>query len=428
MLATETDPSALAGLEIVDIHGERIGRVRQVYPDGEGIGWVGVRGNLFGTEEALVPLDGAVLEDEVIGVLVARSRFQSAPRRRPDAQLSEEEVDHLRAYWAEPVPAPAVPAAADLTDSGAADPDSDGVMTASEERLVATTSRVARMRVRLRKVVITEERTITVPVRREEYRLIREAIPDAVAVPGAVVEPAEQEVVLYEDRIVVTTEVVPVERVRLIKEEVVEQRTVSGTVRQERIEVDDDPAVAAVAELVAETRAPAPAAPPADPMQGRAAAAVPPVSVLAVPVTTAEVEAVFAMPAFVAAEPRAQPVAAAVADRAETTADEADVPADTVEPPEAARSASIQEADPQLDLDLDPAESGDFADPTTPAGDGSAGQSTEAEPASVPIPAASAMATKRSTSSRSPRKPGSTPARSSTSAAATAPPSTGARD
>lgn len=275
MLATDTDPSALAGLEIVDLRGERIGRVRQVYPGVDGLGWVGVRGNLFGTEEALVPLDGAVLEDDVIGVAVSRGRFQSAPRRRPDATLGDEEQEELRRFWAEPPAdehaeeAPAAAASIEYDASGLAAAEESGtddhlVVTASEERLVATTERVPRTRVRLRKVVVTEERTLTVPVRREEYRLVREPIADGVAVPGGSIESTEQEVVLYEERVIVTTEVVPVERVRLLKEDVVEERRVTGTVRRERIEVqgDSDPATTA-APTGSEPEPPQPLAAPA---------------------------------------------------------------------------------------------------------------------------------------------------------------------
>lgn len=228
MLAADTDPASLAGLEVVDRAGERIGRVRQVYQERGEAGWVGVRGNLFGTEEALVPLDGAVLGEDVIAVPVARSRFQSAPRRRPDETLDDAERAVLRSFWAE-AEADAPPPAEEA-----------GVLTAFHERLHVETQRVPRSRVRLRKVVVTEQRTLTVPVRREEYRLIREAITDAEPVVGGAIGAAEQEVVLYEERVVVTTEVVPVERVRLVKEEVVDTRQVTGTVRLERIELEDD--------------------------------------------------------------------------------------------------------------------------------------------------------------------------------------------
>jgi uncharacterized protein (TIGR02271 family) len=321
VLAADTAPSSLAGIDVVDRRGERLGRVRQVYREGTELGWVGVRGNLFGTEEVLVPLDGAVLQDDVIGVPVTRDRFQAAPRRRPDAPLDDDERERLRAFWTHAAPDDAVlveqpatrpPAAADEGEGEEA-----GIMTAFEERLHVETERVPRSRVRLTKVVITEQRTVSVPIRHEEYRLIREPITDADPVADGVIGPDEQELVLYEERVVVTTEVVPVERIRLVKDEVVETREVSGSVRRERIELADDGAAVELAPL--------------------------------------------------------EPEVVAVSDHA---------------------------------TGVDAAE----------------------EPAAAPQLAARAMATNRPTSSRSPRKPGSTPARSRVSAAADAPPSTGASD
>jgi uncharacterized protein (TIGR02271 family) len=241
VLAADTAPSSLAGVDVVDRRGERLGRVRQVYRDGAQLGWVGVRGNLFGTEEVLVPLEGAVLEDDVIGVPVTRDRFQAAPRRRPDVPLDDLERQRLRAFWTDPaVQEPAAVEQPEAEPRAAALAEEAGVMTASEERLRIETERVPRTRVRLKKVVVTEQRTVSVPVRHEEYRLIREPITDADPVADSVIGPAEQEVVLYEERVVVTTEVVPVERIRLVKEEVVETREVSGSVRRERIELADD--------------------------------------------------------------------------------------------------------------------------------------------------------------------------------------------
>jgi uncharacterized protein (TIGR02271 family) len=194
----------------------------------------------------LVPLAGAVLDDDVIGVAVDRSRFGTAPRRRPDAVLAEPERDHLRRFWSgsataevlEPEPEPEPSAPAEEETRGPQE-DEAGVMTASAERLHIETERVPRSRVRLRKVVVTEQRTVTVPLRREEYRIVREPIVDAAPVAGAVLGTDEQEVVLYGERVVVTTEVVPVERIRLVKEEVVDTRQVSGEVRRERIELVD---------------------------------------------------------------------------------------------------------------------------------------------------------------------------------------------
>lgn len=248
MLAADTDPSALAGLEVVDRRGERLGRVRQVYPGAGGLGWVAVRGNLLGTSEALVPLDGAVLEDDVLGVPVSRSRFLAAPRRPADHALGEAEQQSLHAFYAAPEGTPtltaevqAAVADAEVAPAASAGPPSGTVeMTAHDERLRITTERVPRTRVRLVKTVVTEQRTVSVTVRREEVHLVREPIPDAEPVTATAFVPTEQEVVLHEERVVVGTETVPVERVRLVVDEVAEDREVTADVRRERVELAGD--------------------------------------------------------------------------------------------------------------------------------------------------------------------------------------------
>jgi uncharacterized protein (TIGR02271 family) len=94
-------------------------------------------------------------------------------------------------------------------------------------------------RVRLRKYVVTEQVTQTVPVSHEELRIEREPITDAnrdAAMTGGEITEEENEIVLHEERPVVQKEVVPVERVRLDKETVTNEETVTEEVRKERIE------------------------------------------------------------------------------------------------------------------------------------------------------------------------------------------------
>jgi uncharacterized protein (TIGR02271 family) len=78
------------------------------------------------------------------------------------------------------------------------------------------------------------------PVSREEVRIEREPITDAnrdAALSGADISEEEHEVVLTEERPVVQTDAVAVERVRLGTETVTEQQTVSGQVRKERFDL-----------------------------------------------------------------------------------------------------------------------------------------------------------------------------------------------
>jgi stress response protein YsnF len=127
----------------------------------------------------------------------------------------------------------------------------DDAMTRSEERLVAGTEVFEIGRARLRKYVVTEDVQITVRVRREELRLENEPIP--AGSQGLVEDPdvfgpdevfggpeggAIFEVTLHQERPVVTTEIVPVERVRLAKVVRTEEQVVTGQVRKEVIEAE----------------------------------------------------------------------------------------------------------------------------------------------------------------------------------------------
>lgn len=114
-------------------------------------------------------------------------------------------------------------------------------MTLSEERLKVNVERHESGRARLRKYVVTEDVEQSVPLRHDEVFVEHEPITEAnrgAALSGEPIKEDTHDVTLYEERAVVDTEVVPVERVRLRTEEHVENRTVKGRVRKERIETE----------------------------------------------------------------------------------------------------------------------------------------------------------------------------------------------
>jgi len=122
-------------------------------------------------------------------------------------------------------------------------PTTDDAMTRSEESLRVDTESVETGRARLRKYIVTENVTTSVPVSREEVRIEREPITDATmgsAMSGPDLSEEEHEVVLHAERPVVEKEVKPVERVRLATETVTDEETVSESVRKEQIETPDD--------------------------------------------------------------------------------------------------------------------------------------------------------------------------------------------
>jgi uncharacterized protein (TIGR02271 family) len=123
--------------------------------------------------------------------------------------------------------------------SRAADTAEDAVVVRSEERLRAGTVNVVAGRARLITSVVVEEQTFTVPVGRQEIRLAHESVPASEQV-ATDVAPAEEtyEVVAYAEQVLVTTQVVPVERVRLVKRVVTEQTVVAGQLRSEQVDLD----------------------------------------------------------------------------------------------------------------------------------------------------------------------------------------------
>ena len=122
-------------------------------------------------------------------------------------------------------------------------PETDDAMTLSEERVSVGTETREAGRARLRKHVVTENVTQTVPVQREEVQVVREPITDdnrAAAESGPEISDEEHEVVLHEERPVVEKEAVPVERVRLDTDTVTDDVTVSEEVRKEKVDTDVD--------------------------------------------------------------------------------------------------------------------------------------------------------------------------------------------
>lgn len=92
-------------------------------------------------------------------------------------------------------------------------------------------------RARLRKYVTTEQVTKTVPVQREEVRIEREPITEenrdeAMNRPD---KDDERDVILHEERLIVTKESVPVERVHIGTETVTDEVTINEEVRKEHI-------------------------------------------------------------------------------------------------------------------------------------------------------------------------------------------------
>jgi uncharacterized protein (TIGR02271 family) len=250
MIGTDTI-SRVIGQDVYDESGDKIGSASEVYLDDE-TGqpeWVTVRTGLFGTKESFVPIRNADLTDDGVRVPVSKTQVKDAPKIDTDGHLSPEEEQELYRYYG--MGAGTQKAGYETTGTetrgtvghDTSGPTTDDAMTLSEERLDVGTRSEEVGRARLRKYVVTENVTESVPVTREEVRLEREPITDANignALDGPAISEEEHEVTLHAERAVVDKEAVPVERVRLDKTTVTDQEQVSENLRKEEIEVDGD--------------------------------------------------------------------------------------------------------------------------------------------------------------------------------------------
>ncbi|WP_030572458.1 DUF2382 domain-containing protein [Streptomyces aureocirculatus] len=264
-------PEALTGLTAYDRTGDKIGSVQQVYLDDQ-TGrpeWVTVKTGLFGMKESFVPLAGAHREGENLKVACTKDVVKEAPRVDADQHLDPSQERELYAHYglaptqATPRagmgngPTAQRPAAADpgLASAAGSQGRHTGAreyamrggdrgedkheMTLSEEELRVGTQEEVVGRARLRKVVVTEDVTTSVPVSHEEVRVVREPIREGEQTRGAKIGEEETEVTLHAEKPVVRKETKPVERVRLETERVTETQEISDKVRKERAEYDD---------------------------------------------------------------------------------------------------------------------------------------------------------------------------------------------
>jgi uncharacterized protein (TIGR02271 family) len=237
------------GAEVIDSSGDKVGKLEEIYLDQETDQpeWALVKTGMFGSKSTFVPLQGASPEGDSVRVAFEKEQIKDAPMIDTDQQLSSDEEQQLyshygRDYTAGDDDGEAGPEGAPVGED-VSGPETDSAMTRSEEELRVGKMQQERGRVRLKKYVVTDEVTQTVPVQREEVRIEREPITDAnagAATDGPAISEEEHEVTLHEEVPVTDKVAVPKERVRLDKETHVDEETVSDEVRQERIEVDDN--------------------------------------------------------------------------------------------------------------------------------------------------------------------------------------------
>lgn len=243
---TQLTQDQLDGRTIIGTDGDKIGKIQDVYYD-DATGqaeWATVKTGKFGSKQAFVPLSAAAGDGDDITVPFDKDTVKNSPHYDTEnGELDTEQEAELFSYYKIPFEGQTVTAAGPPETGDVADTRSDGTMTRSEEQLHVGTRTVETGTVRLRKRIVTENVTKTVPVTHEEVVVEREPITDATradAKRGQDLSEDEAVVTLHADEAVATKETVPVEQVSLGTHEVAGEDTVSEDVRKEQIDVDNE--------------------------------------------------------------------------------------------------------------------------------------------------------------------------------------------
>ncbi|MDO8187957.1 PRC and DUF2382 domain-containing protein [Conexibacter sp. JD483] len=251
--------NAWRGEKLYSTDGDKLGTIEEIYLDQQTDQpeWLAVRTGLFGGNVSFVPLAEAAEHDGEVRVPYDKGHVKDAPNAEADGELSQEEEAALYRHYGLSYSEAGSDTGLAAGTSGGGDasrdderravghdtsgPTTDDAMTRSEEELRVGTREVETGRVRLRKYVVTENVTKTVPVSHEEVRIEREPISDANrddALDGPGISEEEHEVVLHAEEPVVEKQTVAKERVRLDTETVTGEEQISEEVRRERIETD----------------------------------------------------------------------------------------------------------------------------------------------------------------------------------------------
>lgn len=249
------------GRTVYDRQGDKIGDITDIYYD-DRTGrpeWMTVATGWFGTKEQFVPISGSAAHGDDIRVEFDKELIKDAPAMdSDDAHLSETEEQRLYRHYgfnAEATDADTVYGGRTRADegydyydrreldttasAGTTTGESAGV-TRTEEELAVDKTQHAAGKARLRKYVVTEDVNVTVPVKKQVARLVREPVSGTETTGRISDDNSTEEVTLMEEEVDVNKRAVAKERVGLAVDEVTEERAVNETLRKEQVEVEGD--------------------------------------------------------------------------------------------------------------------------------------------------------------------------------------------
>lgn len=240
------DYDAMMDRDVYGKDGERIGTIDSLYVSGES------REPVFATVKtgwfsgsSFIPLAEAEMDKDQIVVPYTKDQVKDAPNIEHDRELAPDEENRLYEYYRMERSGSEMEDEDYEEDDDEYDEEEDAgdTMTRSEEELNVGKRTEETGRYRLRKYVVTDNVTRTVPVEHEEVRVEREPITGEGRegmMDDSDLSEDEREVVTHAEVPTVDKKVVPKERIHLNKQTVQDDRTLNEEVRRERVDLDAD--------------------------------------------------------------------------------------------------------------------------------------------------------------------------------------------
>ena len=245
-MISSSDITRIEGSTVYDSSGGKVGKVGQIFLDDSSgdPSWITVSTGFFGTSETFVPIEGARFDGDDLRVAYDKDKIKGAPHMEVDQHLSETEEAELYRYYG--LQWGGAGHDTETTTTGVAEhahtdttrTSGDAAVTLSEERVEVGKESREVGHARLRKYTTTETETVNVPVTKEKLVVERNPVSGERAAAGTIDDTDQvEEITLREERAVVDKETVPVEEVRIGKEQVTEHETVSAAVRKENVDI-----------------------------------------------------------------------------------------------------------------------------------------------------------------------------------------------
>jgi uncharacterized protein (TIGR02271 family) len=242
-------PEQLYGFEALDSMGNKIGKIDGVWVDdatGE-LEFIGVKTGWLMGKTHIIPAAQAQIDNgsQTVSVPYAQDQIKDAPSYGTNDELSPDDESQIYSYYgidrSTGTSPTGLPSGDQVGTYQSSDTDTgERSVQLSEEELQVGKRSVEAGRVRLRKVVHTEQQEVPVDLRHEEVNI--ERVPaGGQDVPDSAFQEQEIEVPVMREEPVVGKEARVTGQVQVDKTAETETRTVGGEVRREDVEVDRDP-------------------------------------------------------------------------------------------------------------------------------------------------------------------------------------------